>query len=112
MANMLAYPGRTFGQLYHAFFRVNDLADGRIELSDRTLDLRDVPEPVLVIAGSNDTLAPEAAVHHVGGLLEGAAEVRMETVPGGHLSTLTGSAAHETTWRHLDDFLGEHDAVA
>ena len=25
MAHMLAYPGRTFGQLYHAFFRVNDL---------------------------------------------------------------------------------------
>src|SRR3954452_19468918 len=33
MANMLAYPGRTFAQLYHRFFRVNDLADGRIELS-------------------------------------------------------------------------------
>ena len=23
MAHMFAYPGRTFGQLYHAFFRVN-----------------------------------------------------------------------------------------
>ena len=26
MAHMSAYPGRTFGQLYHAFFRVNELA--------------------------------------------------------------------------------------
>src|SRR3954453_23439380 len=34
MANMLAYPGRTFAQIYHRFFRINDLADGRIELSD------------------------------------------------------------------------------
>jgi len=23
--NMIAYPGRTFGQLYHRFFRANDL---------------------------------------------------------------------------------------
>jgi poly[(R)-3-hydroxyalkanoate] polymerase subunit PhaC len=39
MANMLAYPGRTFGQLYHAFFRINDLAAGCIELSDKKIDL-------------------------------------------------------------------------
>ena len=28
MARMHAYPGRTFGQLYHRFFRTNDLAEG------------------------------------------------------------------------------------
>ena len=28
MARMHAYPGRTFGQLYHRFFRTNDLAQG------------------------------------------------------------------------------------
>ena len=31
--HMHAYPGRTFGQLYHRFFRVNDLADGRFALA-------------------------------------------------------------------------------
>ena len=34
MANMLAYPGRTFGQLYHRFFRVNELAQGKLQLTD------------------------------------------------------------------------------
>lgn len=29
MAHMAAYPGRTFGQLYHAFFRVNSLAGAK-----------------------------------------------------------------------------------
>ena len=28
MGRMHAYPGRTFGQLYHRFFRTNDLAQG------------------------------------------------------------------------------------
>ena len=34
MGRMHAYPGRTFGQLYHRFFRTNDLADGRLALTD------------------------------------------------------------------------------
>src|SRR5262249_44834108 len=42
MANMLAYPGRTFGQLYHRFFRVNELAGGTLELGDHNIDLANV----------------------------------------------------------------------
>src|SRR5438874_1152047 len=69
VANMHAYPGRTFGQLYHRFFRVNDLADGVLELSHRTIALADVRVPVLSVAGTSDTLAPRPAVHAVGDLL-------------------------------------------
>src|SRR3954471_16244619 len=37
---MRAYPGRTFGQLYHRFFRVNDMAEnGVLELGTRRIDL-------------------------------------------------------------------------
>ncbi len=103
-ADMQAYPGRTFGQLYHRFFRVNDLADGRFALGERDLDLRDVRAPVLAIAGDRDVLAPQAAVHHVGELLEQAAEVRLATGPGGHLGVLTGRSAAATTWRWIDEF--------
>ena len=45
MARMHAYPGRTFGQLYHRFFRTNDLAQGRLALTERTIDLADVTRP-------------------------------------------------------------------
>jgi polyhydroxyalkanoate synthase len=109
MAHMLAYPGRTFGQLYHQFFRVNALAGGTLRLSDRDIRLQAVEVPVLSVAGSNDVLAPAAAVHHVGRLLERAPEVRLETAPGGHLGVLTGRSARDTTWRYLDEFLNEHD---
>ena len=105
MANMLAYPGRTFGQIYHRFLRRNDLADGRIELAGRTLDLANVRVPVLSIAGEGDGIAPRKAVHHVEELLPNAPEVRIATAPGGHLGVLTGRAARRTTWRQLDDFL-------
>ena len=112
MSRMHAYPGRTFGQLYHQFFRVNDLADGHMVLSDREVDLADVRVPVLSVAGETDVLAPQPAVHHVGGLLPNSPDVRLETAPGGHLGVLAGRSAKRTTWRHIDEFFVAHGAPA
>ena len=109
MANMLAYPGRTFAQLYHRFFRINELAGGRVAMSDRTIDLAAVDVPVLVVAGENDVLAPADAVVAVEDLLPNAAEVRVHRAPGGHLGVLTGRSAVRHTWRYLDEFLAAHD---
>jgi polyhydroxyalkanoate synthase subunit PhaC len=105
MGDMLAYPGRTFGQIYHRMMRRNDLADGRIRLGGRVIDLAGVRVPVLSIAGEGDGIAPRKAVHHVAELLPNAPEVRTATAPGGHLGVLTGRAARRTTWRLLDEFL-------
>ncbi len=66
---------------------------------------------MLSVAGAADVLAPEAAVRHVGDLLPNAAEVRLETAPGGHLGVLTGRAAKDTTWQYLDEFLAGHDPL-
>jgi polyhydroxyalkanoate synthase len=110
IAHMHAYPGRTMGQLYHRFFRVNDLADGKLHLGDREIDLAEVRVPVLSIAGASDTLAPRAAVHHVANLLPNAPDVRLATAPGGHLGVLTGRTAAATTWRRIDAFFGAHEA--
>ena len=107
MARMHAYPGRTFGQLYHRFFRVNELAGGTLDLGHRQIDLADVHVPVLVVAGESDGIAPPGAVFHVGDLLPGAPDVRLEIAPGGHLGVLTGRSARRTTWIYLDEFLDE-----
>jgi polyhydroxyalkanoate synthase len=110
MANMLAYPGRTFGQLYHQFFRVNELAGGKIVLGEGEIDLAHVDVPVLSIAGTSDVLAPVDAVHHVASLLPNSPDVRLETAPGGHLGVLTGRSAVRSTWIFLDEFLADYDA--
>jgi polyhydroxyalkanoate synthase subunit PhaC len=111
MAHMLAYPGRTFGQLYHAFFRVNELAGGKVLLSDEEIDLDAVRQPVLSVAGGADVLAPRAAVRHVAELLPNAEEVRLRDAPGGHLGVLTGRSARKTTWPEIDDFLAANEPV-
>ena len=108
MASMHAYPGRVFGQIYHLLLRNNDLADGKLVLAGRSIPLRAVDVPVLVLAGRRDVIAPLPAVQRVVELLTGAPEVRFETAPGGHLGVLTGRDARTTSWVHLDAFLADH----
>jgi polyhydroxyalkanoate synthase len=105
-ANMIAYPGRSFGQLYHRFVRSNQLSTGRFDLGDRTIDLSAIKAPVLVFAGATDGIAPVNAVKAVVPMLTSSAEVRFEIVPGGHLGMLTGRAARGSTWRVLDEWVG------
>jgi polyhydroxyalkanoate synthase subunit PhaC len=103
--NMIAYPGRTFGQLYHRFFRGNDLHDGIVDIEGRLISLAKIEVPVLVIAGATDGIAPEPAVRRLTYLLDNSPEVRFEVCPGGHLGVLTGRGARDTTWRLMDSFL-------
>jgi polyhydroxyalkanoate synthase len=103
--NMIAYPGRTFGQLYHRFVKGNALVGGSIELGDRTISLADIKAPVLVFAGSTDGIAPVPSVKAVEPLLTGSREVRFEIVPGGHLGMLTGRRARTSTWQVLDEWV-------
>ncbi len=57
------------------------------------------------VAGAQTPPPPQPAVHHVGGLLRGSPDVRLETAPGGHLGVLTGRTAASTTWKLLDEWL-------
>jgi polyhydroxyalkanoate synthase len=107
MARMAAYPGRSFGQLYHRLFRANDLAGGTLDLAGRRIELSGVRQPVLLVAGADDVLAPVDAVGRGQALLTGAATVEFHTAPGGHLGVLTGRGARQGSWPLIDAFPGE-----
>jgi polyhydroxyalkanoate synthase len=109
---MSAYPGRTFGQLYHRLLKGNALVEGTFALDDRTIALADVTVPVLVFAGAHDGIAPIAAVRSVVPMLSGSPEVRLEIVPGGHLGMLTGRAARTGTWPLIDAWVDEWSGSA
>lgn len=107
-ANMIAYPGRTFGQLYHRMLKHNQLKTGTVNLSGHQIDLKAITVPVLVFAGNTDGIAPIPAVKAIVPLLPNAAEVRFEIVPGGHLGMLTGRAARTTTWVVMDEWIEQY----
>jgi polyhydroxyalkanoate synthase len=110
-AEMVAFPGRTFGQIYHRLFRANDLADGTLRLSNGVISLADVRIPVLVISGDRDWIAPQRAVHRMVDVLTGSPEIRYEVCPGGHLGVLAGRAAQDSAWPHIDAFLQSRNAA-
>ena len=106
-AHMAAYPGRTYGQLYHRLLKGNALADGSFDLHDRTVSVGDIGVPVLVCGGANDGIAPIGAVKTLVPLLTGSPEVRFEILPGGHLGMLTGRGARTGTWPVIDAWMDE-----
>jgi polyhydroxyalkanoate synthase len=106
-ANMTAYPGRTYGQLYHRLLKGNGLVDGTFDLASRTVSVADITAPVLVFGGANDGIAPLASVKSAVPLLRGSREARFEIVPGGHLGMLTGREARTSTWPALDAWVEE-----
>lgn len=109
--NMIAYPGRAFGQLYHRFVRRNELVGGTWQLDDREIRLDAITQPVLVFAGATDGIAPIPAVRAVVPLLTGSPEVYFEIVPGGHLGMLTGRSARTSSWLIMDEFMAAHDGI-
>lgn len=108
-ANMIAYPGRTFGQLYHRFLRENALAGGAMDIGDRRISFDSLTHPMLVLGGANDGIAPVRSVRAVVKLVPEHVPLRFEVVPGGHLGMLTGRSSRRTTWRILDEFLNKVD---
>jgi polyhydroxyalkanoate synthase subunit PhaC len=112
-ANMTAYPGRTFGQIYHRLLKGNQLATGVVKMDGkREISLADIRVPMLVFAGASDGIAPVRSIAPMVDLVPNAPSVRFEVVPGGHLGMLTGRAARRTTWRIVDEFLDEHASPA
>jgi polyhydroxyalkanoate synthase len=107
-ANMIAYPGRSFGQLYHRMLKHNQLLSGKVDLSGHEIDVGDIRVPVLVFAGNTDGIAPVNSVKALVKLLTNAPEVRFEIVPGGHLGMLTGRAARGTTWVTMDEWIEQY----
>ena len=107
-STMHAYPGRSFGQLYHRMLKANQLLTGKVDLSGHEIDVADIKVPVLIFAGNTDGIAPINAVRALIPLLTGAHEVRFEIVPGGHLGMLTGRAARTSTWVTMDEWIEQY----
>ncbi|MGA9750011.1 MAG: alpha/beta fold hydrolase [Nocardioides sp.] len=111
-SRMTAYPGRTFGQLYHRLLKGNQLASGTVTMDDRDISVADLRAPLLAFGGAGDGIAPIGSVRPIVDLASGSAQTRFEVVPGGHLGMLTGRAARGTTWEVMDAWFEEHESRA
>ena len=104
---MIAYPGRTFGQLYHRFVKGNALVTGEMELGGRQIRMSAITVPGPRLRGRHRRHRPGRRGQGDGAAADRLPEVRFEIVPGGHLGMLTGRAARGTTWRAMDEWISQ-----
>ncbi|MEJ2870767.1 alpha/beta hydrolase [Actinomycetospora sp. OC33-EN08] len=109
MNNMVAYPGRAFGQVFHHVIRGNEIARDAVRIGGREVHLSAVTDPVLLIAGADDGIAPVDSVRTGVDLLTNSSDLRFDVEPGGHLGVLTGRRAKSHTWPVFLDFIADHD---
>ena len=112
-ANMIAYPGRTFGQLYHRFVKGNALVSGAMELGGRDdlggehqgagAGLRRRDRRDRADAGRASAVVP---------LLTGPRRSASRSCPGGHLGMLTGRAARRHDLAGLDEWIDQWSSPA
>jgi polyhydroxyalkanoate synthase len=104
-----AYPGRAGYELVRGLLD-NRILDGSIRLGRRRADVRRIAVPVMVLAGSSDTLAPASTVQAWCDVLPQNSEYHL--VQAGHLGLMAGRRAPASTWRLLHDFAARVDAQA
>lgn len=80
-------PGRTIKQLYHRFFRINDLADGDFDLNQRTIQFKRYSSSCTCCCRySRCSCTSACAVHALKPLLSGSPFVRVENARVGDRS--------------------------
>ncbi|GAB2469506.1 alpha/beta fold hydrolase [Jatrophihabitans fulvus] len=113
IGQMPGYPGRFYAQLYRNAVQANQLHDGYLQLSaERRVELADVTQDVLIVAGRTDVIGPPASVRRACDVLTGARSVRYALEPGSHLGVLTGPEATTTTWPAVTGFLRDVQRMA
>ncbi len=95
--HMVAYPGGVAKDMFLGAWLSNSFRHGRLRLRDQDVDFRRIRQPLLVMAGAEDSMASAAAV---GALmsLTASVEQRFVVVPGGHMGILAGREAVQTAW--------------
>ena len=96
--NPIDLPGRWYLQVIEQLFKENRLAKGEFIGLGRKLDLRDITCPTYLLAGAADDITtPEQVLGAAKYLGTSADRIVQETVPGGHIGLIHGSAHIEGT---------------
>jgi len=97
--------GAAYRQLITDFYRNNLLIQNRLHLGGERVDLGRIHANLLTVIAEGDHITPpcqsEAIMHKVS-----SADKQLYRIPGGHIGIMAGSAAHRTTWPHIETWLG------
>ena len=102
--DFIGMPGRFFSQLAKDMYGKNRLVRREFALNGMTVDLKQINQPLLVAAASQDYIVPSPAAR---ALMEAVSSDDKEFIelPGGHISVFSGRQAHQTLWPKIDEWV-------
>jgi polyhydroxyalkanoate synthase len=97
-------PGRFFRELTTELYGKNKLLKGEFSIRGRRVNLRNIHQPLLVVAASQDNIVPPLAAK---GLMHAVSSQDKEYLEmrGGHISVFSGRQANKVMWPKLDEWL-------
>ena len=84
-------------------FRSNALLKGQMVVSGELARLQDVRAPVLTMIASRDHIVPSASSYALKEIES--LDLRVATIDSGHVSMISGSAARDTTWPTVAEWI-------
>jgi poly(3-hydroxyalkanoate) synthetase len=105
-ARLLDLPGPYHREVFNGIYRENLLALGRFCALGRRVDLRRLQQPLFLLAGERDDIAPPAQVFAAASLV-GAQKSDIETAlaPCGHLALFMGQRTLANEWPRIARWL-------
>lgn len=96
--------GAAYRQLIVELYRKNALMQGKLRIRNRLVNLARIEANLLTVIAEGDHITPpcqsEAILKKVSSV-----DKQVYRVPGGHIGIMAGSAAHKTTWPHIEQWL-------
>jgi polyhydroxyalkanoate synthase len=85
----------------------NGMMTGELRVNGRTVDLKTITQPALILRAERDDLVPPACSAPLAGLL-GSEDLETVEVPGGHMGAFVGRASVQVTRPAMIDWLKRH----
>ena len=103
--------GELFREFVKRMYQHNELVRGNFLLGDRTIDLRRVTCPLLLLTATHDHLVPPGSttnlVAHVG-----SSDVAVKQIGAGHVGLVVGASAQRDFWPAATQWLADRSSPA
>jgi poly(3-hydroxybutyrate) depolymerase len=90
-------PGKMYLQIVHQLFQENRLIQRKLKILDRTVDLRSITQPLVLIGGLNDDITPPPQVMAMENFVSSKI-VEQVLMPAGHIGVFMGSDIIKNYW--------------
>lgn len=109
--NMLRYPGGVVQDMTSKMIFDNQLAEGKLELSDGSVaELDKIESSLLAFAGESDHLVPPSIAQASIDIVA-SKDTEFQIAPGGHMGVILGSKAQNHVWRESANWLASRSSV-